>query len=229
MAESRPTSQFDPNDWKELLESTPAHLRDDPLILYFRCKFADRDRLLNCLTPAQREKITSELDRVDQLRSSFSQNVNNVTLVQVMPRARLTWRRIAKERSPEKIAELRKLLRVVVDLERKRKTRRNILNLESVSGWRITADPLRPNTSPEEDKGYGFVAHESVLTKDPESGSYGDYSPKQYPLHDVLYNKTASPLAQTCDDNKIRYFHFPANNMLWVEVCMLPFIHRRMR
>jgi hypothetical protein len=31
-------------------------------------------------------------------------------------------------------------------------------------------------------------------------------------------DKYANPLMQPCDDNMIRYFHLPANNMTWVEV-----------
>jgi hypothetical protein len=27
-----------------------------------------------------------------------------------------------------------------------------------------------------------------------------------------------NPLAQKCDGNTLRYFHFPANNMRWIEV-----------
>jgi len=30
----------------------------------------------------------------------------------------------------------------------------------------------------------------------------------------------ANPLMQPCDDNMIRYFHLPANNMIWVEVSL---------
>jgi hypothetical protein len=31
-------------------------------------------------------------------------------------------------------------------------------------------------------------------------------------------DKRINPLMQPCEDNMIRYFHFPANNMIWVEV-----------
>jgi hypothetical protein len=37
----------------------------------------------------------------------------------------------------------------------------------------------------------------------------------------------ANPLMKPCDDNMIRYFHLPANNMIWVEVssCSLSLRH----
>lgn len=31
-------------------------------------------------------------------------------------------------------------------------------------------------------------------------------------------DRESNPLMQPCEDNMIRYFHFPANNMIWVEV-----------
>jgi len=31
-------------------------------------------------------------------------------------------------------------------------------------------------------------------------------------------NEESNPLMQPCEDDMIRYFHLPANNMIWVEV-----------
>jgi hypothetical protein len=40
--------------------------------------------------------------------------------------------------------------------------------------------------------------------------------------------RDTNPLMQPCDDNTIRYFHLPANNMIWVEVSRAhpPLLHR---
>jgi len=37
-------------------------------------------------------------------------------------------------------------------------------------------------------------------------------------VKDLLCDEENNPLMQSCDDDMIRYFHFPANNMIWVEV-----------
>jgi hypothetical protein len=37
-------------------------------------------------------------------------------------------------------------------------------------------------------------------------------------VKDLLCDEEDNPLMQSCDDDMIRYFHFPANNMIWVEV-----------
>lgn len=34
-------------------------------------------------------------------------------------------------------------------------------------------------------------------------------------------DRDANPLMQPCEENMIRYFHLPANNMIWVEVSVL--------
>jgi hypothetical protein len=57
------------------------------------------------------------------------------------------------------------------------------------------------------------------------SPSYKIDTLDSYPLEDILGKdaKEDNPLTTECDPNTIRYFHFPANNMRWVEVCF-PFL-----
>jgi hypothetical protein len=45
---------------------------------------------------------------------------------------------------------------------------------------------------------------------------------QKIPLNKLLADdKYSNPLMQPCDDNMVRYFHLPANNMTWVEVSLL--------
>lgn len=157
------------------------------------------------------------MDRIDKLRSSFAQHVDNVSLVQAMTRARRAWRNVAKERVPKEVEGVKKRRDEAKDTELKKKYRRDLEHLKMVKDWSVSADPLRPNSSLQEDKAYGFAAYEIKLKRNAGSGSYGDYSLKGHALQNVLYDRDTSPLVQTCDKNIIRYFHFPANNMLWVE------------
>lgn len=78
----------------------------------------------------------------------------------------------------------------------------------------------KPNR-PRPPDSYGITVSKITLKKTPLSSSYMSYEIERYPLNDVLYNKKDNPLkrmADTEDPNTIRYFHFPSNNMHWIEV-----------
>jgi hypothetical protein len=48
----------------------------------------------------------------------------------------------------------------------------------------------------------------------------GIFPNQKIPLEELLYNKTlaSNPLMRPCQDEMIRYFHLPRNNMEWIEV-----------
>ena len=207
-----------------LLGNTPKDLQDNPLILYFRCEYDGRDELKQLFNPAERRKIDLELERIEKLRSAFTQNVENDLLVQSMSRSRMAWRRHAKELCSSQ-AEKEKVNACLrgAPAESKPRYRGHLSLLQRVGNWRISADPLRPNTSLEEDKGYGFVVYKITLKRNQNpqgsrTSSFNEYSLDTHPVHDILYNKGDNPLTKKCEKDAIRYFHFPANNMLWVEV-----------
>ncbi|KAE9371635.1 hypothetical protein N431DRAFT_441610 [Stipitochalara longipes BDJ] len=213
-----------PEDFKDLIDGTPEDLQDNPLILYFRCKYNKRDELKAIFSLTERTKIELELERIDKLRSTFGQHVENGPHVQRMTISRNLWRTYAKDlcrKSSEK--ETVETLSTQAPTEEKRERYRNYLSLlRRVGDWSILTDSVRPSTSLEEDKGYGFPVQRITLKrkeKSRESGtsSFGEYSMKTYPVHDVLYNKDKNPLTEECEKDTIRYFHFPANCMLWVE------------
>jgi len=72
---------------------------------------------------------------------------------------------------------------------------------------------------------YGLNAN-MILFKDSKKytdRSYPDEFPNQkIPVDELLYTKDRqrNPLMKECPENMIRYFHLPANNMSWVEVCI---------
>jgi hypothetical protein len=52
--------------------------------------------------------------------------------------------------------------------------------------------------------------------------TYPDEFPNQkIPIDELLYSedRARNPLTKECPGGMIRYFHLPANNMSWVEVC----------
>jgi hypothetical protein len=220
-----------PAKFKQLLDDTPDNLQDSALILYFRCKYDERDELKQIFSSAERDRIDSELERIDKLRSTFAQRVDNNPLVRSMIVSRRFWRNYAKDlcrRSSER-ERVETISREAPTEEKRRRYRCYIRAdglLERVGNWIIPPDNVRPTTSLEEDvdKGYGFVVQRITLKRNEGlrgsgTSSFGEYSLKTYPVHDVLYNKDKNPLTERCEENTIRYFHFPANCMLWVEVC----------
>lgn len=71
---------------------------------------------------------------------------------------------------------------------------------------------------------YGLNAN-MILFKDSKKYTDRDY-PNEFPnqeipIDELLYSEDGArnPLVNECPKNVIRYFHLPANNMGWVEVC----------
>ncbi|KAL2071212.1 hypothetical protein VTL71DRAFT_12447 [Oculimacula yallundae] len=81
-----------------------------------------------------------------------------------------------------------------------------------------TIDTSREFEHPEDS--YGISVHRLTLRQlDKKSpGSYMSYDTDRYPLSKILLASNTNPLTEKCEANTIRYFHFPANNMHWIEV-----------
>lgn len=83
---------------------------------------------------------------------------------------------------------------------------------------RETIDTSRICEHPEDS--YGISVHKMTLRRsDPTCpSSYMKYDTERYPLSEILVANEMNPLTVDCEPNTIRYFHFPANNMHWIEV-----------
>lgn len=73
----------------------------------------------------------------------------------------------------------------------------------------------------------GFKAAVMYFTKEESSNSWKGFTHShykaQYPnqklaMRDILTDNKDNPLSQTHNQEELRYFHFPANNMEWIEV-----------
>lgn len=216
-------SIFGENELKELLDATPEDLQDNGLILYFRCKYERRDELKKTFNQTQQRKIELELDRIEKLRTNFTKHVENAILVGGMTRSRTAWRRFAKDRSLEEKEKVKALLEKDMTPRDRARYSHNLSVLRKVAKWTESSDPLTNTASDEDDKGYGFVVYKVILKKHAEQNlSYDDYHLDTYPVRDVLDKNKKNPLMEPCEKDSIRYFHFPANNMLWVEVSISP-------
>ena len=91
-------------------------------------------------------------------------------------------------------------------------------------------DPTKPSeVKSEPERLYGIKACAMYFEKEATSGTWVGYDhsncrlkgvfPNQKILMDEILNEeNDNPLMEPCPENTIRYFHFPTNNMSWVEV-----------
>ncbi|CAG8983894.1 hypothetical protein HYALB_00005533 [Hymenoscyphus albidus] len=80
--------------------------------------------------------------------------------------------------------------------------------------------PCKKPERPKPHDSYGISVSKITLEKSSTSSSYMNSGIERYDLHKVLYDKENNPLrrmASTDNPNTIRYFHFPSNNMHWIE------------
>lgn len=98
---------------------------------------------------------------------------------------------------------------------------------------RRTPGSLPPTTNPsvvsDDDSFYGFKAGAMYFRKNINETMDG-YTPQDmtklkgiFPdqkiaMKDILTKSQDNPLTQACPEDAIRYFHFPSNNMHWIEV-----------
>ena len=52
----------------------------------------------------------------------------------------------------------------------------------------------------------------------------GVFPNQKVPLHEILFNKTENPLSEVCAPDEMRWFHFPGNEVRWIEVLQLKFL-----
>ncbi|KAH7308289.1 hypothetical protein BKA65DRAFT_442771 [Rhexocercosporidium sp. MPI-PUGE-AT-0058] len=86
---------------------------------------------------------------------------------------------------------------------------------------RMYSEPWRraPDIIPEQVSAanWGISVYKITLTKSSDTSSFTTYKTNRYPLGEVLDASHTNPLAIPAEANTIRYFHFPANCMFWIE------------
>lgn len=62
----------------------------------------------------------------------------------------------------------------------------------------------------------GFKGH----THRPDQFLAGTFPNQKIPVYKMLQEEKNNPLSETCPPGHLRYFHFPTNNMHWIEKAM---------
>ncbi|KAJ2905503.1 Magnesium transport protein CorA [Zalerion maritima] len=181
------------------LSATPHDGRiSDIIIHYFGClPRAKRPRFFASLPPESQQRIRREEKRVSQLRDRL-------------------------QARPESDAAARLA-----------QFRATIGEYRNVKGWG------KSNESQEEDYNSLEAGSIDTMLKAPviyfKGGQPHQSSkiPGQWPHQKVMVsdllddNERSNPLMQPCEDDMVRYFHLPANNMVWVEEVMARYYHEQ--
>jgi hypothetical protein len=97
-------------------------------------------------------------------------------------------------------------------------------NWRAVNGWmsrEASGTPIFPNDPG--DDAEGEIKAPMIFFKNSRPydipGVENSFPNQKIPIKILLADEPeVNPLMQPCDDNMVRYFHLPANNMIWVEV-----------
>jgi hypothetical protein len=180
------------------LSADPRHQQDrevrDVLLHYFGClKRANRKAFYDSLDANQKLRIREEHRRIREHRTLFESRDDG--LVRLLTNGLSLLRQSARYKN---------------------------LPHPGPDEDKMESDPEATKPSPT--NRYGLNAN-MILFEDSKKYTDKDY-PEEFPnqkipIDELLYRKdrARNPLMKECPPNMIRYFHLPANNMSWVEVC----------
>jgi len=139
-----------------------------------------------------------------------------------LKQAKQAWKAEVMKKREEYAAEIQK------HPPRSRNPTLDLELLERVKFWAIDDDIAKSKLQPKTDLEYGFKAcaiyfqnngsgYEKYKHENPNFLP-GDFPNQKMPVHNILADEARNPLAELCPPNRLRYFHFPSNNMRWIEV-----------
>jgi hypothetical protein len=208
----------------------------DVLLHYFGCLRANkRAEFFASLPPAKKQRIRLEETVIWQQRAHFEKEEDTRGLVERFKRSHNEFfyslprekQKLIREEE-KRLSELRSILELGTDEVRNSPDRPNQpFSRQSTSSLEGGSNVAKPSMG----NGFGFRAS-AVFFRNSEpytDPSCSDHFPNQEkPLKDLLYNKdkAVNPLMRDCEKCEIRWFHFPANNMDWVEAGE-PHVHYR--
>jgi len=102
----------------------------------------------------------------------------------------------------------------------------------AVQSWEPIVGIETPGIQSAQDPRSASTVCEIALSKrssehGPQTSSYGNYKIRKHTLDKVLDDSDVNPLSAKCTSGHIRYFHFPANNMAWIEEAIARYYHEK--
>ncbi|KAK0653060.1 hypothetical protein B0T16DRAFT_455371 [Cercophora newfieldiana] len=211
------------------------HCRDAPNT-FLSIRFNTRDEFMQQLKssdPAKHKRVQHEIDRIDETRLRFETYDDKKFMFNALRESQRAWRDEVAENVDDYIDETRSKDRYehqqrdLALLGRLKRTwplsekeehqsdddrRRQPKRPEPDHGFKACAMYFRPAVD-----GTGWVGasaqHENFIGKFPN---------QKISVHQLLQRKEDNPLTKN-EGGYLRYFHFPANNMSWIEQAMARF------
>ncbi|PVH86274.1 hypothetical protein DL98DRAFT_11413 [Cadophora sp. DSE1049] len=234
--------EFAAEPWKHCKDHTNTYLslrfdkRKD-----FKSKL-DKDRLERVLHEERRIEQTrvnftshvkkrheERLKRFEQTKGHLTSDVEKRDILSLdtmssLKKAKQDWKTEVVGNREEYAAKIRK------QPPKFRNQRLDLELLERVKSWNVDDIEEESTLQPKTDLEYGFKACAIYFQKN--GSRYEEYThdhpkflPGRFPnqkmsVHNILADEAGNPLAESCPPNRLRYFHFPSNNMRWIEKAM---------
>ena len=174
---------------------------EDDVLHYFGClRFDERQAFFEGLNKADKLtlRIVEEEARIFKLREAFEADGSNTPRGKLLVRFKVTrnhWSRPTARSRSEALPQAP----TQVDRASHQKLEKNNIDLDDFNANLIYFKGARPYDHPD------FPDEK--------------FPNQKIPLRQLLKeDKEKNPLMRECEKDMIRYFHLPANNMVWVEV-----------
>ncbi|KAI0009457.1 hypothetical protein F4779DRAFT_617633 [Xylariaceae sp. FL0662B] len=211
----------------------------DPRWTYLSIRRQKREDFLCNISNDERELVMHELNRVEQTAKNFFSWDVKKDLTKKLGDQYLDWKQAVKK-------EFEMLKMEIIEDEKDPPRRdRYIRTLEQLKEqW--TTDESEQDSRAEEQDGaqesnyvdplHGLKAGVMYFQQDGARlegynleipGCIGKYPNQKFPVSDILTRIKDNPLTEVCPPDHFRYFHFPSNNMLWIEKAMARYYHER--
>jgi hypothetical protein len=181
------------------------------------------------------ERVIHEEERIKQTRVNFASYPGKRQMMERLKAAKKAWKEEVKEKREEYVKRVKKQHQA--DQHPKYPERWNrdqkldLELLERVKDWNVEDEPEDDTIKPKPENEYGFKACAIYFKKSddgwqPDTHNHPKFKDGKFPnqkisVHDLIQPSSGAymnPLSEPCGEDRLRYFHFPSNNMRWIEV-----------
>jgi len=184
------------------------------------------------------ERVIHEEERIKQTRVNFASYPEKQQMMERLKAAKKAWKEEVKEKREEYVKRIMKQQEAGRQPKfPQRWSRDQTLDLElleRVKDWKVEDEPEDDTIKPKPEKEYGFEACAIYFKKSdygwqPDTHNHPKFKDGKFPnqkisVHDLIQPSSdtyTNPLSEPCGEDRLRYFHFPSNNMSWIEVSIL--------
>jgi hypothetical protein len=210
--------------------TTLGNLSRDPVSLYFCIRYSQREEFFQRQNEETKGKILHEEGRIAKLKSIFASEPTNKQMLDDLGKFKNAWKESAKKKCRENKAyvmdEFGKDLTEIVErkeIERRRGNKLEVLSRVEAADWdNLTVESNEDIHAVTGKPGYGFrmskITLETSLSRNPP---FQNYKLERFSIDEATQpNSERNPWKEDphSTSDAIRYFHFPANDMEWIQV-----------